>query len=49
MNMDTKSYNRVFISYAWEDAAVAEWVARKLMCFGYAIWIDKLFLKGGCT
>lgn len=49
MNMDTKSYNRVFISYAWEDAAVTEWVARKLMCFGYAIWIDKLFLKGGCT
>ena len=49
MNIDTSIQNRVFISYAWEDAAVAEWVARKLMCFGYAIWIDKLFLKGGCT
>ena len=48
-NNNTLIANRIFISYAWEDAAVAEWIARKLMCFGYAIWIDKLFLRGGCT
>ena len=40
---------RLFISYAWENAPVAEWLARKLMCCGYSIWIDKLFLRGGCT
>ncbi len=41
--------SRLFISYAWENAPVAEWLARKLMCCGYSIWIDKLFLRGGCT
>ncbi len=40
---------RLFISYAWENATVAEWLARKLMCCGYSIWVDKLFLRGGCT
>lgn len=44
-----KKRTRVFISYAWEDAVVAEWLARKLMCCGYSIWIDKLFLRGGHT
>jgi len=39
---------RLFISYAWENAPVAEWLARKLMCCGYSIWIDRLFLRGGC-
>ena len=40
---------RLFISYAWEDAVVAEWLARKLMCCGYSIWIDRMFLRGGRT
>lgn len=44
-----ESKTRLFISYAWENAPVAEWLARKLMCCGYSIWIDKLFLRGGCT
>lgn len=40
---------RLFISYASEDSVVASWVARKLLCCGYSIWIDKMFLHGGCT
>lgn len=49
MEAAEKKRTRVFISYAWEDAVVAEWLARKLMCCGYSIWIDKLFLRGGRT
>ncbi len=39
---------RLFISYAVEDSVVARWVARKLLCCGYSIWIDNMFLRGGC-
>ena len=48
---DTSSTKRtrLFISYAVEDSVVARWVARKLLCCGYSIWIDKMFLRGGCT
>ena len=51
MNKEWSKDNRtrLFISYAWENAPVAEWLARKLMCCGYSIWIDRLFLRGGCT
>ena len=51
MNKEWSKENRtrLFISYAWENAPVAEWLARKLMCCGYSIWIDRLFLRGGCT
>ena len=38
----------LFISYAWEDAPTAQWLARKLTTFGYKVWMDKLQLFGGC-
>lgn len=38
---------RLFISYAVEDSVVACWLARKLLCCGYSIWIDNKFLPGG--
>ena len=51
MSSNTSNTNktRLFISYAVEDSVVASWVARKLLCCGYSIWIDKMFLRGGCT
>ena len=38
----------LFISYAWENAPTAQWLARKLTAFGYKVWMDKLSLWGGC-
>ena len=38
----------LFISYAWENAPTAQWLARKLTSVGYKVWIDKLSLFGGC-
>ena len=37
----------LFISYAVEDAALADWLARKLAAAGYAVWLDRLKLLGG--
>jgi hypothetical protein len=37
----------LFISYAWEDAAFAEWLALKLTALGYAVWCDRFELLGG--
>lgn len=37
----------LFISYAWEDAAFAEWLALKLTALGYAVWCDRFQLLGG--
>lgn len=39
--------DHVFISYASEDAALAEWLARKLTAAGYGVWMDRLKLLGG--
>lgn len=39
--------DHIFISYATEDHVVAEWVARKLVTFGYSVWMDRLKLLGG--
>ncbi len=47
--MEVGQRDHLFISYAWEDAALAEWLARKLMCVGYAVWIDRFKLLGGDT
>lgn len=38
---------RLFISYASEDSVAACWLARKLLCCGYSVWIDNQGLKGG--
>ncbi len=37
----------LFISYAWEDVALAEWLAYKLTGFGYKVWCDRIKLFGG--
>jgi len=39
--------DHLFISYAGEDAALARWLALKLTCMGYAVWIDSDKLLGG--
>jgi hypothetical protein len=41
--------DHIFISYAWEDVALAEWMALKLTAEGYAVWIDRFKLLGGET
>ena len=37
----------LFISYAWEDEAFAEWLALRLTALGYAVWCDRFQLLGG--
>lgn len=37
----------LFISYATEDADLAEWLSLKLTSEGYAIWCDRFKLLGG--
>lgn len=37
----------LFISYATEDAALAEWLTLKLTSFGYKAWCDRFELLGG--
>ena len=45
---DSKSKrDHLFISYAGEDSAVCEWLAKKLALEGYAVWCDRLKLLGG--
>lgn len=39
--------DHVFISYAVEQAPIAEWLARRLASLGYAVWMDRLKLLGG--
>ena len=45
--MTTEKATHLFISYAIEDAALAEWLARKLVNEGYAVWLDRMKLLGG--
>jgi TIR domain-containing protein len=39
--------DHLFISYAWEDGALAEWLALKLTAAGYRIWCDRFKMLGG--
>lgn len=45
--MDSHLRDHLFISYAWEDAVFAEWLALRLTAEGYKIWCDRLKLLGG--
>lgn len=45
MTQDTATH--LFISYATEDAPLADWLARKLANQGYAVWLDRLKMLGG--
>ena len=46
--MDRSKREYLFISYAWENAPIAQWVSRKLISCGYKVWRDNLALYGGC-
>jgi len=39
--------DHLFISYAWEDANLAEWLSLKLISQGYKVWCDQIKLLGG--
>jgi hypothetical protein len=39
--------DHLFISYAYEDSALADWLARKLAAEGYLVWYDRFILLGG--
>ena len=39
--------DHLFISYAWEDSQLANWLAFKLTNEGYNVWYDKYKLLGG--
>jgi hypothetical protein len=37
----------LFISYAWENAALADWLVRQLTAHGYRVWCDRFQMLGG--
>jgi len=37
----------LFISYAWEDGALAEWLTLKLTAEGHRVWCDRYKILGG--
>jgi hypothetical protein len=39
--------DHLFISYAWEEGALAEWLYRKLTALGYLVWCDRFKMFGG--
>jgi hypothetical protein len=41
------SRDHLFISYAGEDADLAEWLTLKLTSEGYSVWCDMIKLLGG--
>ena len=45
--MSDAQRDHLFISYAWEDGAFAEWLALKLTAEGYGVWCDRFKLLGG--
>jgi TIR domain len=47
MLMDDAAREHLFVSYATEDVALAEWLTRKLTADGYRVWCDRFRLLGG--
>ena len=39
--------DHIFISYATEQSALCDWLARRLAAEGYGVWYDRLKLLGG--
>lgn len=37
----------LFVSYAWENGALAEWLTLKLTALGYRVWCDRFQMLGG--
>lgn len=46
-NAITSQRDLLFISYATEQSALADWLARRLAAEGYAVWQDRLKMLGG--
>ena len=46
-NTITSQRDLLFISYATEQSALADWLARRLAAEGYAVWQDRLKMLGG--
>ena len=44
---DSSPRDHLFISYAYEEEALAEWLALRLTSEGYKVWIDRFELLGG--
>lgn len=42
-----ENQDHVFVSYASEDIALAEWLTFKLTSLGYKVWCDRIKLFGG--
>ncbi len=45
--MTDEAREHLFISYATEDAALADWLTLKLTSLGYKVWCDRFELLGG--
>ncbi len=39
--------DHIFISYAWEDRVVADWLTLRLTVAGYRVWCDRFKILGG--
>ena len=39
--------DHLFISYAVEDRAIADWIAMRLIAAGYKVWYDRFKMLGG--
>ena len=46
-DMNSGGRNHLFVSYAWEDGALAEWLTLKLTAEGYVVWCDRFKILGG--
>lgn len=44
---ESGSRDHLFVSYAWEDGALAEWLTLKLTAEGYRVWCDRFKILGG--
>ncbi len=47
MSDNAPTRDHLFISYAWEDGALAEWLTLKLTAEGYRVWCDRFKNLGG--
>jgi hypothetical protein len=44
---DQLRQDHLFISYAWENCALADWLVRQLTAHGYRVWCDRFQMLGG--
>jgi hypothetical protein len=45
--LDPSQQDHLFISYAWENCALADWLVRQLTAHGYRVWCDRFQMLGG--